>query len=49
MKNDQVQKLRDFKKIHKDDLYKKLQEFAEQRKIYDKYPRSISRQISQGG
>ena len=49
MRSDQVQKLRDFKKIHKDDLYKKFQEFADQRKIYDKYPLSISRQISQGG
>ena len=49
MRSDQVQKLRDFKKIHKDDLYKKLQEFAEQRKTYDKYPLLISRQISQGG
>ena len=36
MRSDQVQKLRDFKKIHKDDLYKKFQEFADQRKIYDK-------------
>ena len=49
MTNEQIQKLRDFKKVHKDDLYRKLQEFADQRKIYDKYPLSISRRISQGG